>query len=297
MSNAEFTVTFTETNQGFEPDFGEVQLVPTDPGGDGKDGFSPIVNATETADGYRIDITDAEGTESITLRHGKDGSDGAPGKDGSDGAPGPAGPTGKTAYQYAQDGGYTGTEAEFAAKLAQEIPAPYTLPTASADVKGGVMIGAGLEMDGEKVRVAPEGVYELIETITITEPIVLIRDKEPDGTPYNFARVMYEMYTTNESVAGYSLWYYYGSDDVCASCWQNAMSGNTSAKQWYAYSETLKIRGNWRVYARPWQTKKDVTNLYESVLDVTATAVSKIRTWNTLSAGLTIKIWGVRANA
>ena len=40
-----------------------------------------------------------------------DGADGAPGKDGADG---------KTAYQYAVDGGYTGTEAEFASKLAQE---------------------------------------------------------------------------------------------------------------------------------------------------------------------------------
>ena len=32
------------------------------------------------------------------------------------------GADGKSAYAYAQDGGYTGTEAEFAAKLAQEIP-------------------------------------------------------------------------------------------------------------------------------------------------------------------------------
>lgn len=43
-----------------------------------------------------------------------------------DGAPGPAGPQGekgaggKSAYQYAVEGGYTGTEAEFAAKLATE---------------------------------------------------------------------------------------------------------------------------------------------------------------------------------
>ena len=29
---------------------------------------------------------------------------------------------GKSAYQYAVEGGYTGTEAEFAAKLAAEIP-------------------------------------------------------------------------------------------------------------------------------------------------------------------------------
>lgn len=36
-----------------------------------------------------------------------------------DGAPGA---DGKSAYQYAQDGGYTGTETEFAAKLAEEMP-------------------------------------------------------------------------------------------------------------------------------------------------------------------------------
>lgn len=29
---------------------------------------------------------------------------------------------GKSAYQYAVEGGYTGTEAEFAAKMAEEIP-------------------------------------------------------------------------------------------------------------------------------------------------------------------------------
>lgn len=41
---------------------------------------------------------------------------------GETGPQGPAGADGKSAYQYAQDGGYTGTEAEFAAKLAAEIP-------------------------------------------------------------------------------------------------------------------------------------------------------------------------------
>ena len=35
---------------------------------------------------------------------------------------GATGAAGKTAYAYAKDGGYTGTETEFAAKLAQEIP-------------------------------------------------------------------------------------------------------------------------------------------------------------------------------
>ena len=40
-------------------------------------------------------------------------------KNGRDGA---HGADGKSAYQYAQDGGYTGTEAEFAEKLAEETP-------------------------------------------------------------------------------------------------------------------------------------------------------------------------------
>ena len=54
---------------------------------------------------------------------GKDGPPGAAGQDGEQGPPGadgeqgPPGPTGKTAYQYAVDGGYTGTEADFQALM------------------------------------------------------------------------------------------------------------------------------------------------------------------------------------
>lgn len=58
-----------------------------------------------------------EGTKGDPGEPGKDGADGAPGKDGADGQPGA---DGKSAYQYAKDGGYTGTEAEFTEKLAQE---------------------------------------------------------------------------------------------------------------------------------------------------------------------------------
>lgn len=41
---------------------------------------------------------------------------------GAQGATGPAGADGKSAYQYAQDGGFTGTESEFSARMAAEIP-------------------------------------------------------------------------------------------------------------------------------------------------------------------------------
>lgn len=51
---------------------------------------------------------------------GDTGPRGPQGDTGPKGDTGPTGADGKSAYQYAQDGGYTGTETEFAAKLAQE---------------------------------------------------------------------------------------------------------------------------------------------------------------------------------
>ena len=53
---------------------------------------------------------------------GTAGADGAQGPAGADGKDGADGADGKSAYAYAQEGGFTGTEAEFAAKLAAEIP-------------------------------------------------------------------------------------------------------------------------------------------------------------------------------
>ena len=51
---------------------------------------------------------------------GPTGATGAQGPKGDTGDTGPAGTDGKSAYQYAVEGGYTGTEAAFAAKLAAE---------------------------------------------------------------------------------------------------------------------------------------------------------------------------------
>lgn len=62
--------------------------------------------------------------------------------------------------------------------------APYTLPTASESVKGGVKVGDGLQMTGDVLGVVPEGEYELIETITIEESTrAIIRTEFPDGAP------------------------------------------------------------------------------------------------------------------
>lgn len=83
-------------------------------GGTGEAGvgiLSVTQTTTSTEDGGNnvITVTLTDGTKStFTVKNGSKGSTGETG---------PQGEPGKSAYAYAQDGGYTGTEEEFAAKL------------------------------------------------------------------------------------------------------------------------------------------------------------------------------------
>lgn len=107
-------------------------------GKDGKDGVSPSASISKSGDTATITITDAHGTTTATLTDGKDGVDGKDGKDGDDGhdgTNGTDGQDGKSAYQYAVDGGYTGTEQEFATKLATEYLTTEADPTVPAWAK------------------------------------------------------------------------------------------------------------------------------------------------------------------
>ena len=92
---------------------------------------------TDLADAITRALADAKASGKFDGAPGKDGADGSPGADGADGQPGA---DGKSAYQYAQDGGYTGTEAEFAAKLAEELPT--TLPNPNALTFTGAVTGS-----------------------------------------------------------------------------------------------------------------------------------------------------------
>lgn len=118
---------------------------------------------------------------------GKDGQDGAPGADGAQGPKGDTGSPGKTAYQYAQDGGYTGTEAEFAEKLAKELPEPYTLPVATADRLGGMMVGDGLTVDEDGrvgVRAATSGGLLELFDVTLEKDVSVVDIEFGDYIPY-----------------------------------------------------------------------------------------------------------------
>lgn len=100
---------------------------------------------------------------------GPAGHDGQPGKDGQDGTPGLPG---KTAYQYAQGGGYTGTEAEFAAKLAEEVYSKR-------------------ETDAAISEATKEGVYEVIGEMVVNEDGInrIEMTKDADGNPLKLKAV------------------------------------------------------------------------------------------------------------
>ena len=89
------------------------QGIPGTPGEDGTAVTITDISESTEDEGENI-ITFSDGSQ-ITVRNG---SQGIQGLKGDTGAPG------KNAYQYAQEGGYTGTEAQFAAKLAMPVITP-----------------------------------------------------------------------------------------------------------------------------------------------------------------------------
>ena len=72
---------------------------------EGRDGNEvTIVSISESSESGGLNVVKFSNGATLTVRNGKDGKDG------------------KTAYEYAKEGGYTGTEQEFAQKLAKELP-------------------------------------------------------------------------------------------------------------------------------------------------------------------------------
>ena len=111
----------------------------------GADGVTPTIGEngnwylgnTDTGKPSRGD-TGATGPQGI---QGIQGPQGEKGDKGDTGATGAAGADGKSAYAYAQDGGYTGTETEFAEKMAEEQLAGTTDELTPAQVYNAVSAG------------------------------------------------------------------------------------------------------------------------------------------------------------
>lgn len=85
---------------------------------------------------------------------------------------GGGGADGKSAYQYAVEGGYTGTEAEFAAKMAEEIPDK--LPNPHALTFTGAVTGSYDGSAPMEVEIPGEKWYE--KEILVTEEVASIEE-------------------------------------------------------------------------------------------------------------------------
>ena len=184
---------------------------------DGADGLTPTIGdngnwylgETDTGKPSRGDKGDTgsqgeKGDTGAQGPQGEQGPAGATGPKGDTGATGPAGATGadgKSAYQYAQDGGYTGTEAEFAAKMAAEMPT--TLPNPNALTFTGAVTGSYDGSEPLTVEIPSGGsggsdAWNLIEHITAEDAAISYEiPLQPGAKEYG----IYWKYTLPDGVA------------------------------------------------------------------------------------------------
>ena len=182
----------------------------------------------------------------------------------------------------------------------------YTLPTASATVKGGVMVGEGLQMDGDVMSIDGDE-YVLLETITLAEEglLEIIRTAEPDGTPYNLKAMMVTT-LTSEGSAGYATayvspfiqngWEHVGSVGVTYRNSSSRYCSKTIFRQlgniWDTFGYAGYIGSSSSTVGRV--TANDVFFVKEGKTD----RITKLRFYtfsDPFPVGLEIKIYGVRA--
>lgn len=125
---------------------------------------------------------------------------------------------GKSAYDYAVDGGYTGTEDEFKEKMAQEIDAPYISEKMKAIVpflKYGRMLGSGTDLNSIVPASADDGVsgtyYSPNSTTTnslLNCPIsgvgFILNVSYSTGNDYKYIRQEIKSYAAGDWVRSYS---------------------------------------------------------------------------------------------
>ncbi len=180
-------------------------------GAPGKNGTS----ATHSWNGTVLTITSASGISSADLKgekgdngeqglRGLQGERGIQGEKGDKGDPGTKGDKGdngadgKSAYAYAVEGGYTGTESEFAAKLAAEKfanPNALTITGAvsatydgSAPVSVEIPSGGGGGSGGGKAELPN---WRLIKTISFSADIAYVEfDTDDNGNTFSLKEIM-----------------------------------------------------------------------------------------------------------
>lgn len=171
------------------------------------------------------------------------------------------GEDGKSAYQYAQDGGYTGTEAEFAEKLAAEDNT-YTLPIASSTQLGGVQPAAKTDTMTQAVGVDEAGALwtaaggggtwkKVVDVITEEETSAIRVTKDIDGNDLNLKKCI--IYTIAAPSAS-------NTENKLRTVWINGVKESHESKG--VYTETTFTQVIFRCNFYPYIWYKNAKFLY-----------------------------------
>lgn len=294
------------------------------PGENGTDGYSPTANVTQTDSGATITITDKNGTTTATVTNGKDGADGIPGKDGAHGADGkdgitptigengnwylgdtdtgtpsrgetgPAGADGKSAYQYAVEGGFTGTEAEFAEKLAQELPGALPNPNAltfmgaaTGTYDGSAPLTVNIPAGGSGTG-GGSSEWELLTDITLTEASTIAEVKY--DTKYKTMYAYFEIPKVEEKISTgssicllhrFTLYYTSIGDPVYPYCVEAICNATNQTPLEFVCA---RMRNGVAVYS-PWQQRN-------SYISSDSCLPFKIKSSIELPAGTVLRVYG-----
>lgn len=219
---------------------------------------------------------------------------------------GASGKDGKSAYAYAVDGGFTGTETEFAAKLAKEKFANPNALTFTGAVTG--------SYDGSvpvSVKI-PEGgsgeAWELIDSVTLSEDVTSVNFDF--DTPYK--KILF-VCQPNVSVSG---WKYFSiNNGTGIPCANVAISSAHALFIEIGASEKRRYRAeDNRVFARVRTTVEQISSPQNGILDTydgnlwvdiagvyfgakSAMEINSIamRTEGMCVAGAYFEVWGVKA--
>ena len=162
---------------------------------------------------------------------------------------GDKGASGKSAYQYAQDGGYTGTEEEFAKKLAQEMPT--ALPNPNALTFTGAVEGSYDGSEPLTVEIPGGGGsdWKTIADYTLEiESNTVVFNVDVDGNPFSLKEVIASIHVlpNEDATKGSYIKLGFNAANVLASELQ-MMDGPPSSGYVWLDASLRFISGFWRV--------------------------------------------------
>ena len=211
---------------------------------------------------------------------------------------GEPGADGKSAYAYAVEGGYTGTEAEFAAKLAQEKFAnPYTLTFAGAvtgSYDGSEAVTVEIPSGGGGIVTATK-LYE----ITLQEEVTSVSETLPfDPMDYKRIILLCNVVTSTNNSSKVSVEINLGGLDMWIPGWLNYTAAqNFHARCQFEIAKGLNLLTAY--YTNNYGTLGDTTTVYNAPrynhTQNDLTSLFSITTQNKyLGVGTSFTLWGIK---